>query len=100
MIIRLVLSGTKRGLSLTALPRLAASRSHPSPLLGNTATILTIGGRKSSLPSRAPVFGKARLHLGGRLSSLKPCVISGEFADVASTARLYEWIVRNGVLSQ
>ena len=46
------------------------------------------------------MFGKARLHLGGRPSSQKPCVISGEFSDVASTAGLYEWIVRNGVLSQ
>jgi len=46
------------------------------------------------------MLAKARLHLGGRRSSLKPCVISGESSDVASIARLYEWIVRIGVLSQ
>jgi len=46
------------------------------------------------------MLSKARLHLGGRHSSLKPCVIDGEFSDVASIARLYDWNVRNGVLSQ
>jgi hypothetical protein len=62
MIIRLVLSGAKGAQSdcpaAGAQLRLAASRSRPSPLLGNTATIATSGGRKSSLPNRVPMLVK------------------------------------------
>jgi hypothetical protein len=46
------------------------------------------------------MLDKARLHLGGRRPYPNPCAISGEFSDVASIAQLYDWNIRNDVLSQ
>lgn len=57
-------------------------------------------GENPVYQAELPMVGKARLHVEGHRSSLKRCVISGEFSDVASIARPYDWSERNGVLSQ